>query len=76
MQSRSKLADIARLRGVVVSAEYSYLVGTDTSNATHSQCFARRFLREHELPLMVRCGGFHIGLAFDASDVGLDLLQH
>ena len=40
-------------RGVVVSAEYSYLVGTNLT-------FARRFLREWELPLLVRCGGFHI----------------
>ena len=39
--------------GVVVSAEYTYLVGTDTS-------FARRFLESHELPLQVKCGGFHI----------------
>ena len=46
--------------GVVVSAEYSYLVGTDTHNATHDHAFARRFLDEGELPLMVRCGGFHI----------------
>ena len=46
--------------GVVVSAEYSYLVGTDKSNATHEKAFARRFLDDHELPLMVRCGGFHI----------------
>jgi hypothetical protein len=40
-------------RGVVVSGEYTYLVGTDTG-------FARRFLEEHELPLQVQCGGFHI----------------
>ena len=46
--------------GVVVSAEYSYLVGTSTANATHDHCFARRFLTPEELPLMVRCGGFHI----------------
>ena len=47
-------------RGVVVSAEYSYLVGTDTFNQTHDHAFARRFVDPHELPLMVRCGGFHI----------------
>ena len=47
-------------RGVVVSAEYTYLVGTDTANATHRHSFARRFLAPHELPLMTRCGGFHI----------------
>ena len=46
--------------GVVVSAEYSYLVGTDTANATHDRCFARRFLEPAELGLMARCGGFHI----------------
>ena len=46
--------------GVVVSAEYNYLVGTDTRNATHDHCFARRFLEPTELPLMARCGGFHI----------------
>eukprot|EP00900_Chrysochromulina_parva_P004123 jgi/Chrpa1/13711/Chrysochromulina_OHIO_Genome00018378-RA len=46
--------------GVVVSAEYSYLVGTDSRNATHDHCFARRFLEPTELPLMARCGGFHI----------------
>ena len=39
--------------GVVVSAEYSYLVGSEPQ-------FARRFLDEHEVPLVVRCGGFHI----------------
>ena len=39
--------------GVVVSAEYDYLVGT------HPQ-FASRFLEPSELPLLVRCGGFHI----------------
>ena len=46
--------------GVVVSAEYSYLVGTNTPNATHDHAFARRFLTEDELPLQVQCGGFHI----------------
>ena len=45
--------------GVVVSAEYSYLVGTNTPNATHDHAFARRFLTEDELPLQVQCG-FHI----------------
>ena len=40
-------------RGVVVSAEYSYLVGTKGP-------FARRFLEPHEVPLAARCGGFHI----------------
>ena len=40
-------------RGVVVSAEYNYLVGTNAA-------FAGRFLEPHELPLLTRCGGFHI----------------
>ena len=40
-------------RGVVVSAEYSYLVGTKTN-------FARRFLSPDEAPLAAQCGGFHI----------------
>ena len=39
--------------GVVVSAEYDYLVGTNDA-------FAGRFLEPHELPLLTRCGGFHI----------------
>lgn len=39
--------------GVVVSAEYEYLVGTSTP-------FARRFLEPHELGLQARCGGFHL----------------
>ena len=40
-------------RGVVVSAEYSYLIGTRTN-------FARRFLSPHEVQLAAQCGGFHI----------------
>jgi hypothetical protein len=40
-------------RGVVVSAEYAYLVGTKGK-------FARRFLEAEEVPLAAQCGGFHI----------------
>ncbi len=48
--------DLGARRGVVVSAEYSYLVGSDQSNETHSHAFARRFLDDEQLPLLVRCG--------------------
>ena len=40
-------------RGVVVSAEYSYLVGTTTA-------LAERFLDAAQRPLAAQCGGFHI----------------
>ena len=40
-------------RGVVVSAEYTYLVGTRTG-------FARRFLDESLIPRLAQVGGFHI----------------
>ena len=40
-------------RGVVVSAEYAYLVGTKGK-------FVRRFLEAEEEPLAAQCGGFHI----------------
>ena len=55
MQLREPLDPVAlgARRGVVVSAEYSYLVGTQGK-------FARRFLEPHEVPLAARCGGFHI----------------
>ena len=66
MQLRTPIDPIAlgAKRGVVVSAEYSYLVGSDQPNATHTHAFARRFLDEAELPLLVRCGGFHIAITF------------
>ena len=55
MQLRGPLDPVAlgARRGVVVSAEYSYLVGTQGK-------FARRFLEAEEVPLAARCGGFHI----------------
>mmetsp|Transcript_6357 Transcript_6357/g.20254 ORF Transcript_6357/g.20254 Transcript_6357/m.20254 type:complete len:366 (-) Transcript_6357:813-1910(-) len=46
-------------RGVVVSAEYTYLVGTESG-------FARRFLDESLLPRLAQVGGFHI---FHAEDL-------
>ena len=49
---RSTRARGAR-RGVVVAAEYSYLVGTTTA-------LAERFLDAAQRPLAAQCGGFHI----------------
>jgi hypothetical protein len=55
MQLREPLDPVAlgARRGVVVSAEYAYLVGTKGK-------FARRFLEAEEVPLAAQCGGFHI----------------
>ena len=40
-------------RGVVVSAEYTYLVGTETG-------FAERFIAKELVPRLAQVGGFHI----------------
>ena len=40
-------------RGVVVSAEYTYLVGTETG-------FAERFIARDLVPKLAQVGGFHI----------------
>lgn len=55
MQLREPLDPVAlgARRGVVVSAEYAYLVGTKGK-------FVRRFLEAEEVPLAAQCGGFHI----------------
>ena len=55
MQLREPLDPVAlgARRGVVVSAEYAYLVGTKGK-------FVRRFLEAEEEPLAAQCGGFHI----------------
>ena len=55
MQLREPLDPVAlgARRGVVVAAEYAYLVGTKGK-------FVRRFLEAEEEPLAAQCGGFHI----------------